>query len=67
MGEVDSSPFFSHAKILKVKIHSLDLRDSEFDAADGKHFFSLLKGIHSTHTMKVKHFSDLRLIKESSF
>lgn len=42
MGEVDSSLFFSRAKILKVKIHSLDLRDSEFDAADGKYFFSLL-------------------------
>lgn len=45
MGEVDSSLFFFRAKILKVKIHSLDLRDSEFDAADGKHFFSLLERI----------------------
>lgn len=34
MGEVDSyGLFFSCAKILKVKIHSLDLRDSELDAA----------------------------------
>lgn len=53
MGEVDSSLIFFYAKILKVKIHSHDLRDSEFDAADGKHFFSLPKGIHSSHTMKV--------------
>lgn len=39
MGEVDSSFFFSCAKILKVKIHSLDLHDSEFDAAWWEFFF----------------------------
>lgn len=31
--------FFSSEKILKVKIHSLDLRDSEFDAAWWEIFF----------------------------